>query len=123
MELQAAVRGVKVQCMLDSRATHSFVHPNVVCLTSATMLNGALLTVTVANGKQVDCSEVMELEFTFQVQDGGCQVRTKVVLYGLDGLSTDVMLSMDFFKQYNPSINWVDYLVGIPCLAEKGCVY
>ena len=45
------------------------------------------------------------------------------MLYGLDGLSTDVILGMDFFKQYNPSISWVDCLVGIPCLAEKGGVY
>ena len=54
------------------------------------------------------------------MQGGGCQVRTKVMLYLLDGLSTDVILGMDFLKQYNPSISWVDSVVGMPCLAENG---
>ena len=48
--------------MLNSGATHSFVHPSVVCLMSATMSKGALLTVTVANENKVECSEVTELE-------------------------------------------------------------
>ena len=51
LELSADVRGVKVRCMLDSGATHSFVHPSVVSSTSAPTSKGALLTVTVANGK------------------------------------------------------------------------
>ena len=105
MELQADVHGVKVRYMLDSGATHSFVHPSVVCLTSATMSKGALLTLTVANGKQVEFHEATELELMFQVQDGGRQVQTKVVSYMLDGLSTDVILGMDFLKWYNPSIS------------------
>ena len=108
---------------MDSGATHSFVHPSVVCLTSATTLKGAILTVTVANGRQVECCEVMELELMFQAQDGGRQVRTIAVLYMLDGLSTDVILDMDFLKQYNPSISWVDFLIGMPCLAENDGVY
>ena len=37
----------------------------------------------------------------------------------LDGLSAAVILGMDFLKRYNPSINWVDSLVGISCLAEN----
>ena len=61
----------------------------------------------------------MELELTFSAQDGGHQVRTKVVLYMLDGLLTDVILGMDFLKQYNPSIIWVDSFVGVLCLAEN----
>ena len=60
--------------MLDNRATHSFVHPSVVCSTSVTTLKGALLTETVANGKKVEYNEVMELELTLSTQDGGHQV-------------------------------------------------
>ena len=56
---------MKVRCMLDSRATNSFVHPSVVCSTSATMSKGALLTVIVAKGKYVEFSEVTELELMF----------------------------------------------------------
>ena len=56
---------MKVRCMLDSRATHSFVHPSVLCSMSATMSKGALLTVTVANGNKVEGSKVTELELLF----------------------------------------------------------
>ena len=45
--------------------------------------------------------------------------RFKPKLYVLDGLSTDVIPDMDFLKRYNPSISWVDSLVGMPCLAEN----
>ena len=29
---------------------------------------------------------------------------------------------MDFLKQYNPLISWIDYRVGMPCLAANGGV-
>ena len=51
--------------MLDSGATHSFVHPNVVSLMSAMMLKGALLTITVAYGNEVECCEIAELDLVF----------------------------------------------------------
>ena len=41
----------------------------------------------------------------------------------LDVLLTDVILGMDFLKWYNPSISWVDSLVGMPCLVENDGVY
>ena len=50
---------------------------------------------------------------------GEHQVQTKAVLYVLEGLSTDVILGMDFLKQCNPSICVVDSLVGMPCLVEN----
>ena len=53
------------------------------------------------------------------MQDGGRQVQTKVVLYVLDGLSTDMILGMDLLKRYNLSISWFDFLVGMLCLAEN----
>ena len=44
------------------------------------------------------------------------------MLYVLDGLPTDVILGMDFLKRYNPSISWVDSLVGMPFLADTDAV-
>ena len=41
------------------------------------------------------------------------------MLYVLDGLSTNVILGIDFLKWFNPSISWVDFLVGMLCLAEN----
>ena len=61
-------------CVLDSGATHSFVHPSVVSLTSVTMSKGALLTVTVANGKLLECNETAIVDLVFKVQDGEHQV-------------------------------------------------
>ena len=40
----------------------------------------------------------------------------------LEGVSTDVILGMDFLKKYNPSISWVDSLVGMLCLVENDAV-
>ena len=42
-------------------------------------------------------------------------------MYILDGLTTDVILGMDFLKQYNPTVSWLDYCVGMPCLGQNGC--
>ena len=39
----------------------------------------------------------------------------------LDGLTTDVILGMDFLKWYNPTVSWLDSRVGMPCLAQNGC--
>ena len=39
----------------------------------------------------------------------------------LDGLTTDVILGMDFLKRYNPTVSWLDCHVGMPCLAQNGC--
>ena len=55
----------------------------------------------------------------FLAQAGERQVRAKTELYVLEGLSTDVILSMDFLQRYNPSSSWVDSLVGMPCLIEN----
>ena len=57
------------------------------------------------------------------MQDGEHQVQTQAMLYVLESLSTDVILGMDFLKQYNSSISWVDSLVGMPCLVSNDGVY
>ena len=51
--------------MLDSRATHSFVHPHIVQSTVAQPSKGAVLTVTVANGSKLLCHDVCMLDLTF----------------------------------------------------------
>ena len=39
----------------------------------------------------------------------------------LDGLTTNVILGMDFLKRCSPTISWLDCCVGMPCLAQNGC--
>ena len=39
----------------------------------------------------------------------------------LDGLTTDIILGVDFLKQYNPTVSWLDCCIGMPCLAQNGC--
>ena len=75
-----------VNCMLDSGATHSFVHPRVVQTTEAQPSEGAALTVAVANGTKVLCHVVRMLELTFTVEGGDRQVTVSSQLYVLDGL-------------------------------------
>ena len=69
--------------MLDSGAVHSFVHPRVVKLMGVEPLQGAALTVSVANGNQVLCGDVVELDLTFLVEGGDRQVVAHSCLYVL----------------------------------------
>ena len=56
---------MSVNCMLDSGATHSFVHPRIVQSMEAQLSEGAVTTVTVANGSKALCKDVRMLDFTF----------------------------------------------------------
>ena len=78
--------GVLVNCMLDSGATHSFVHPRIVQTTEAQPSEGAVLTVTVANGSKLLCHDVRTLDLTFTAEGGDHQVTVSSQLYVLDGL-------------------------------------
>ena len=77
---------MSVNCMLDSGAMHSFVHPRIVQTTEAQPSEGAVLTVTVANGTKVLCNDVHTLDLTFMVEGGDRQVTVSSQLYVLDGL-------------------------------------
>ena len=57
-----------MNCMLDSSATHSFVHPHIVQTMEAQPSEGAVLTVTVANGSKVLCNDVRLLKFMFTAE-------------------------------------------------------
>ena len=86
LQLVAMSNGVSVNCMLDSGATHSFVHPRLVQTTEAQPSEGAVLTVTVANGTKVLCNDVRVLNLTFTAEGGDRQVTVSSQLYVLDGL-------------------------------------
>ena len=86
LQLVAVSNGVSVNCMLDSGATHSFVHPRIVQTTEAQPSEGAVLTVTVANGTKVLCNDVHALNLAFTVERGDRQVTVSLQLYVLDGL-------------------------------------
>ena len=75
-----------VNCMLDTGATHSFVHPHIVQTTEAQLSEGAVLTVTVANGSKALCKYVRLLDLTFMAEGGDRQVTVWSQLYVLDGL-------------------------------------
>ena len=72
--------------MLDSGAMHSFVHPRIVKMMEAQPSEGAVLTVTVANGSKPLCNDVRSLDLTFTAEGGDCQVTVSSQLYVLDGL-------------------------------------
>ena len=72
--------------MLDSGTTHSFVHPRVVKSMDVEPLQGDALPVTMANGNQVLCHGIIELDLTFLVEGGDCQVVAHSCLYVLEGL-------------------------------------
>ena len=54
--------------MLDSGATHSFVHPLIVQSTGAQPSEGAVLTVIVANGSKALYKDVRLLDLTFMAE-------------------------------------------------------
>ena len=63
-----------VNCMLDSGAIHSFIYPYIVQSTEAQPSQGAVPTVTMANGSKLLCYYVCLLDLTFMVEGGDCQV-------------------------------------------------
>ena len=77
---------MSVNCMLDSGATHRFVHPRILQPMEAQPSEGAVLTVTVANGSKVLCNDVRLLDLTFKAEGGDRQVTVSSQLYVLDGL-------------------------------------
>ena len=81
-----------VKCMLDSGATHSFVHPRIVQSMEAQPSEGAVLTVTVANGSKVLCNDVHALDLTFSAEERDRQVRVSLQLCVLDGLQSYVII-------------------------------
>ena len=87
---------MSVNCMLDSGAAHSFVHPRIVQTTEAQPSQGAVLTVTVANGSKALCKDVRTLDLTFTAEGGDRQVTVSSQLYVLDRLQSDVIPGMDF---------------------------
>ena len=72
--------------MLDSGATHTFVQPCIVQSTEVQLSEGAVLTVTVANGSKALCKDVRLLDLTFTVEGRDRQVTVSSQLYVLDGL-------------------------------------
>ena len=69
--------------MLDSSATHSFVHPRVVKSMVVAPSQGTVLIVTVANRNQVLFFDVVELYLTFSAEGGDHQVVAHSCLYML----------------------------------------
>ena len=56
--------------MLDSSATHSFVHPRIIQSTKAQPSEGDVLSVTMANGTKALFKDVRTLDLQFMVEEG-----------------------------------------------------
>ena len=63
-----------VNCMLDSGAMHSFVHPCIVQSMEVQPSQGAVLTVTVANDSILLSYDVCMSNLTFTAEGEDCQV-------------------------------------------------
>ena len=72
--------------MLDSGAMHSFVHPHIVQSMEVQLSEGAVLTVTVANGTKALCKDVCMVDLQFTAEGGDHQVTVLSQLYVLNGL-------------------------------------
>ena len=72
--------------MLDSGATHSFVHPRIVQSTEVQPSKGAVLTLTVANGNKLLCQDVRTLVLMLMAKGEDRQATVSSQLYVLDGL-------------------------------------
>ena len=66
--------GVLVSCMLESVAMHSFVHTLIIQSLEPQLLQGAVLTVKVANGCKLLYNDVCMLDLTFMAEGGDRQV-------------------------------------------------
>ena len=82
--------------MLDSGATHSFVHPHIVKSTEEQPSEVTVLTVTVANGSKALCNDVHILDLMLVAEGGDRQVTVSSQLYVLDGLQGNMILGMDY---------------------------
>ena len=61
-----------------------------------------------ANGSEMVCDKVVEAELYFAaVWASNSGFVSSARLYVLPGLSSDVLLGMDWLKRYNSKVNWV----------------
>ena len=72
--------------MLDSGTKHSFVHPRVAKSMGVEPSQVAALTVTVTNGNQVLCCNILELDLRFLAEGRDHQVVAHSCLHVLERL-------------------------------------
>ena len=72
---------------------------------------------TVASGNMVDSVGVFSASLNFYASCGDGRVSaTRAALHLLPDLSSDVVLGMDWLREYNPRVNWSQCTVDLPCL-------
>ena len=42
-------------------------------------------------------------------------------MYVLDRLTTNMIIGMSFLKRHNLAVSWLDFYVGMQCLAQNNC--
>ena len=77
-----------VNCMLDSSATHSFVHPRIVQSMETQLSQAAVLTVALENDSKVFFNDASKLDLKITAEGGFIVVSLYSTAYkGLHGLN------------------------------------
>ena len=80
---------MSVKCILDSGAMNRFVHPPIVQSMEAQPSEGAVLTVTVANGTKAFCKDVHTLDVTFTAEGETARLQyRRNCMYSMDCKAT-----------------------------------
>ena len=107
--------GHRLERLVDSGATHSFVHSRVAATGGLKLEPASKLTVTLANGSLV--SSVSRSFLCLEIP-GGISEQPVVIeqhVRVLPDLTSDVILGMDWLQQNNPRIDWVDIKLCLGC--------
>ena len=100
--------------MVDSRATTSFVHSEVLQLINAKTVDILTIRVTLANGSYIDYSTAFplyiklsrNLQLNSSRESKTVHVGCYVMCCALPNLTSDVVLHMDWLHAINPQIDW-----------------
>ena len=107
--------------MMDSRATNSFVHSEVVQYLICTTVDVLAIRVTLADDSYVDCSTsipfYLKLSGNLQKSPFGLSETVNVACSALYcvllNLTSDVVLGMNWLHTINHMINWNNYSLSL----------
>ena len=118
--------------MVDSGATNSFVHREVVQYLNITTGAGPAVRVTLANGSYIDCSIPIPLYLklhrnlqykSYSRVSETVHVGFHILCYILPNLIIDVVLGMDWLHAINPLVDWNIYSPSLDCRGETICIW
>lgn len=87
--------------MVDSGATHNFVHRDVVVRTGLDVSTGPSSDVQYADNRVGKVTQTCWLPIEFTPK-----LKVLVECFVLDSLSNEIVLGMAWLNKFNPSIDW-----------------